>query len=59
MKLQKYVDVYFDGNKAAFGRAFGRLPQNITKLFNNSDQWMIVIGKSTHKLVQIRATKEI
>ena len=58
MKLLDYVNEYFNGNKAAFGRAFNKSPQHITKIFNDSDRWLIVI-EDKHHLVQIKETRAI
>jgi hypothetical protein len=59
MQLNQYINQYFDGNKAAFGRAFNRLPQNVTKLFNNPSQWLVIIEDKQHTLVQIRASRVV
>lgn len=57
MNIQDYTDFAFNGNKADFARAFNRLPQNVTKLFNEPDQWMIVLDGKEHYLVQIRGKR--
>ncbi len=59
MPLNEYIDKYFNGNKAAFGRAFNRLPQNVTKLFKNCDQWLVIINSTSHQLVQVRSTRPL
>lgn len=59
ISMAQYVELYFDGNKAAFGRAFGRTPQSVNKLFKTPDQWMILMGDDIHILAQIRATRTV
>jgi len=53
-KLQQYVDIYHDGNKASFGREFGRMPQSVTRLFHKPEQWAVIMVKRKALLVQIR-----
>ncbi len=55
MDINSYLEYYCHGNKAEFARRFNRLPQNVTKLFNNPDKWLIHIDDNDHYLVQIRA----
>ncbi len=54
MNINKYTDKFCNGKKAEFARTFNRLPQNVSKLFNEPDKWMVVINKNEHILVQIR-----
>ena len=56
MKLDKYIDKYFNGNKAKFARAFGRTPQHINLMFKKANQWMVLELGSSHCLVQVRTT---
>jgi len=57
MNVNEYLEIYCNGNKAAFARAFSRLPQNVTKIFNNPNQWFVVILEDEHLLTQIRAAR--
>jgi len=59
MNIYEYNCKFFDGNKAAFARAFNRLPQNVSKMFNDPNQWMVVITEKKHLLVQIRGVQLI
>lgn len=59
MNIKEYTDEYCEGNKAAFARAFNRLPQNVTKLFNEPDQWMVIIQEEVHLLVQVRGSYSV
>ena len=57
MNIQEYTDKYCGGNKAEFARTFGRLPQNVTKLFNDPGQWMVIVTGLKDCLVQVRGVK--
>lgn len=57
MKLGEYVKEFFNGNKAEFARAFGRTPQHVNTIFNNSDCWRVFINENEHSLVQIKYTR--
>jgi len=59
MPLNQYINQYFNGNKAAFGRAFNRLPQNVNRLFKNQEQWLVIITDSNHSLVQVRSIRTV
>ena len=58
MDIRDYKDNYCNGNKAEFARVFGRLPQNVTKMFNEPDKWMVVVTDWRHYLVQIRGVRK-
>jgi len=59
--IEKYLKEYCNGSKAEFARAFNRLPQNVTKLFNDPEKWLVVFEKdnSVHLLVQVRGCRVI
>lgn len=42
MLLNKYIETNFGGNKSAFARHVGVIPQQVTKWIN--DKWIIVDG---------------
>lgn len=55
MKLLDYVDEYYGGNKAAFARAYNRSPQGVSKMFRNSDDWIVWVEDDQHTIAQVRA----
>ncbi len=54
ISMVEYIKKFHSGNKAAFCREFGRLPQSMTKMDKNAAQWSIVIYGDIKYLVQIR-----
>ncbi len=57
MNINDYKKEFCNNNKAEFARAFGRLPQNVTKLFNEPKKWMVVRDPGVDLLVQIRGSR--
>ncbi|MCP4494831.1 MAG: hypothetical protein GY820_47155 [Gammaproteobacteria bacterium] len=53
--IEDYKNQYCGGEKSQFARAFGRKPQNVTKLFKAPEKWGVVVNDMReHTLVQIR-----
>lgn len=59
LTLQEYLAEFCQNNKAELGRLLNRLPQNVTKLFNCPEKWLILVSESEHILVQVRCVREV
>ena len=53
----EYCDKYCHGVLAEFARAFGRLPQNVTPIFNSSEKWRVIFEGDKHLLVQVKEVR--
>ncbi len=60
MNIITYLNKCCDGNKAEFARRFGRLPQNVTPIFNHQEKWLVLRteskGVTIDQLMQIKGT---
>jgi len=58
MKIEDYINMYYEGNRSAFGRDFNRSPQHMVKIMQKREQWLVVDQDDITYLLQIRSEKK-
>ena len=59
MEIEQYLDEHFAGNKADFARAFGRQPQNVSKIFKDPSRWRVITEGDEEYLVELKSKRRL